>query len=193
MKPLRRTLEGGEPFHDGARELGATVADFWRWAYSDLAANSTRGLVAEYLVASALGVTSRPRLEWDAVDLVIEDVKVEVKCAGYVQSWPQTRPSSIRFDIAPKAGWDAVTNATATQAGRAADVYVFCVHAHAERETLDVLDVAQWEFYVLSRGTLDERLPSQKTASLSTLLRIGANREAYEALRDAILIAGRRR
>ena len=88
-----RIRDGGERFRDGARELGATVGEFWRSAYSDLAANSTRALVAEYLVARALGACAHPRLEWDAVDVVVDRVKVEVKCAGYVQTWPQKTES----------------------------------------------------------------------------------------------------
>ncbi|MDQ3031387.1 MAG: hypothetical protein M3Y87_03150 [Myxococcota bacterium] len=184
-------LRGDEAFHDGPRELGATVSDFWRWAYSDLVSNSNRALVAEYLVTRALGATSRPRIEWDAVDVVIDGVKVEVKCAGYVQTWAQKKPSMIRFDIGSKLGWDAATNTTATVAARSADVYVFCLHAHRERETLDVLDLAQWELYVLPRRMLDAKLPTQRTASLTTLVRIGAQRVPYEALASAVLAAGR--
>ena len=30
---------------------GATILDYWRWADSDLVANSSRGVLAEFLVA----------------------------------------------------------------------------------------------------------------------------------------------
>jgi len=185
----RPLLTGAEPFHSASAPLDADVADFWRWAYSDLAANNTRALVAEFLVARALGQTDRPRLEWDAVDVVVDGVKVEVKCAGYVQTWAQKKVSSIRFDVASKLGWDAATNTSATVSTRAADVYVFALHAHKQRESLDVLDLAQWEFYVLARRALDEQLPKQRNGSLATLMRIGAERVTYHALRDAILAA----
>lgn len=184
-----RILEGTERFRGATGPLDATVSDFWRWAYSDLVANNTRALVAEYLVARALGTTARPRVEWDAVDVLFEGIKVEVKCAGYVQTWAQKKASTIRFDIASKLGWDAATNTSATVAGRSADVYVFCVHAHRERETLDVLDLAQWEIYVLPRRVLDEKLPMQKGASLATLVKVGANKVPYEMLAEAVRAA----
>lgn len=105
------------------------------------------------------------------------------------QTWAQKKPSTIRFDIASKLGWDAATNTTATALARSADIYVFCVHAHRERETLDVLDLAQWEIYVLPRRVLDEKLPTQKGASLATLVRIGANRVPYEMLAETVRAA----
>jgi hypothetical protein len=42
-------LNGSERFTG----LDATVADFWRWAFSDLRNNTTRGILAEFLVARA--------------------------------------------------------------------------------------------------------------------------------------------
>jgi hypothetical protein len=41
---------------------GATVCDYWRWAYSDLLSNTNRAVFAEYLVGLALGVVDRPRV-----------------------------------------------------------------------------------------------------------------------------------
>ena len=51
---------------------------FWEWAYDDLRANITRGVLAEYIVAKALGIRHTNRIEWDQYDLEIGDVKVEV-------------------------------------------------------------------------------------------------------------------
>jgi hypothetical protein len=44
-------LDGSERFSG----LDATVAEFWRWAFSDLRDNTTRGIFAEFLVAKAVG------------------------------------------------------------------------------------------------------------------------------------------
>ena len=33
-----------------------TKQEFWEWAYDDLLANTTRGVLAEYIVAKALGI-----------------------------------------------------------------------------------------------------------------------------------------
>ena len=87
---------------DGSERLAgtdSTVLDFWRWSTSDLMSNATRGVLAEYLVAVALGVDDQPRIEWDAVDLRYEGRGIEVKSAAHHQSWPQARPlgqSSLR-------------------------------------------------------------------------------------------------
>jgi hypothetical protein len=50
---------------DGSEVLGSsTVLDFWRWALGDLRMNNARGYLVEFLVAQALGDTSRVRVEW---------------------------------------------------------------------------------------------------------------------------------
>jgi hypothetical protein len=50
----RRT--GSESFTGDGSPAGVTLLAFWQWAMSDLTNNATRGLVAEYLVARAVGV-----------------------------------------------------------------------------------------------------------------------------------------
>jgi len=46
---------------------GKNLLDFWRWNGSDLTCNATRGVLAEFIVASALGIDlSVPRIEWAA-------------------------------------------------------------------------------------------------------------------------------
>jgi hypothetical protein len=46
-----------------------TVNDFWQWAYSDLLQNTTRGVLAEYIVAVLLNVDQTPRNPWLPFDL----------------------------------------------------------------------------------------------------------------------------
>jgi hypothetical protein len=60
---------GKEHFRTGNTDLDFTVLDFWQWTASDLVSNATRGLVAEFIVASALGLAARVRDEWQAYDL----------------------------------------------------------------------------------------------------------------------------
>lgn len=67
--------------------------EFLAWAYDDLLANTTRGVLAEYIVARALGIGDTKRLEWDRCDLYIDGVGVEVKSSACVQTWEQTRMS----------------------------------------------------------------------------------------------------
>ena len=147
---------------------------FLNWAFDDVLSNTTRGLVAEFHVARALGVTT-PRVQWDAYDLETPNgIRVEVKSAAYLQSWPQSKPSTISFDIAPKRSWHAATNTYDDAPSRSADVYVFCLLDHRDRDSVDVFDVDQWRFWVLATRILDERLPAQKSVAPSTLERVGA-------------------
>ena len=68
IRPERKT--GTEVFHNDGEPLHFTVLDFWRWSGSDLLNNAQRGVVAEFLVARALGASGTVRVEWDAKDVV---------------------------------------------------------------------------------------------------------------------------
>ncbi|WP_396908164.1 hypothetical protein [Mycolicibacterium sp.] len=160
--------------------------EFYAWAYGDLFANTTRGVLAEYIVAIALGIGHTKRLEWDKHDLDIDGVGVEVKSAAYVQSWEQTGPSVIEFGIRPARGWDARTNTYADSAGRSADVYVFCVLEGKDREHIRPLDVAHWQFYVLPTSVLNREVPTQKTIRLGRLKALGARPCTHEQLKAAV-------
>lgn len=134
-----------------------TITDFWTWAYSDVMSNTVRPHIAEFLVGHALGVLDKPRLEWDAVDLRYNNKKIEVKSAAYIQTWQQDKLSTIRFDIAKKKWWDAVTIAYSDIPERAADIYVFCLLDEKDKKKANPLDVSQWKFWVLSTGEIEER------------------------------------
>ncbi|UUO03701.1 hypothetical protein M4D79_12665 [Mycolicibacterium novocastrense] len=160
--------------------------EFQAWAYDDLLTNTTRGVLAEYIVAKALGIHETNRLEWDKHDLQFGDIGVEVKSAAYVQTWEQTRISNITFGIRPAKGWDARTNTYAPSAKRSADVYVFCLLEGEDRERIDPLDVAQWTFYVLATSELDRHVPTQKTIRLGPLKDLRPRQCKYNELKAAI-------
>lgn len=74
-------------FHHKSHPLPFTLLDFWRWSCSDLISNATRGILAEYIIAQALGVAKGIRKEWAPYDLLTpEGIRVEVKSAAYIQS-----------------------------------------------------------------------------------------------------------
>ena len=167
-----------------------TVTGFWQWSSSDLLGNALRGLVAEYLVAEALGGTAQPRVEWDSYDIKTPDgIKVEVKSSAYLQSWKQGNLSALTFSIRETRGWDAATNTSADVSARQADVYVFCVLAHQDKATVDPLNLDQWDFYVLSSREINERLGAQRTAALATLQRIGARKVRYPQVAHTVRLA----
>lgn len=178
---------GDEPLHANGTPLGVSLREFWQWSGSDLISNAQRGILAEFLVARALGLDRGVRTEWDAYDLETESgIKVEVKASGFVQSWAQERFSSVCFDIAPKLSWDASTNLSATEAARPADVYVFAVHSHTEQASIDPLNVNQWEFYVLGTIVLNEECSRQKKISLGTLKRLCPRAVPFQQLAEAV-------
>jgi len=73
-----KRLVGREPLRDGGRALGFDVLAVWRWSTSDLVSNATRGVLAENLVAQALGMSDGcVREEWAACDLEAPDGTAE--------------------------------------------------------------------------------------------------------------------
>lgn len=166
---------------------GITLSQFWSWTASDLLSNTLRGHLAEFLVATALGCAQGVRTEWDDVDLRLPDgTAIEVKSSAYAQSWKQSRPSIIRFAIAPTQGWDAETNDYTTHVARRADVYVFCLLGAPSETEADPLDLSQWTFYVLSKAILDARVPTQRTIGLGPLVALGAARCGYSELAGTV-------
>jgi hypothetical protein len=139
-------LDGDEKFSG----LDATVRDFWRWAYWDLRDNTVRGVLAEFLVAAALGRTDTRRKGWDNYDVLSEaGVRVEVKESGYLQSWVQASRSRLNFGRVAARTWDEKTNAFGAEPEVRADVFVFAVQTCSDPDSYDPLDVAQWDFYVV--------------------------------------------
>ncbi|MFB7511740.1 hypothetical protein [Streptomyces sp. NPDC056144] len=177
---------GSEPIRAGGRTIGS-VSDFWSWACSDLTSNTMRGVLAEYLVASALGAALGIRTEWDTVDVrTPEGWRVEVKSSAYLQSWAQQKLSDIEFSIAPSSGWDTQTGAALPEAMRRSDVYVFCVLHHQEKQTLDPLNLDQWTFFALPTRVLDTHVPLQKRIRLSSLRKLAPVETDFAGLADAV-------
>jgi hypothetical protein len=147
---------------------------FRRWALGNLVENRNRGLFAEWLVGTALGVVSpeEPRKEWDVADFRYRDLLIEVKASGRSQTWSQTKASVTRFDIAARAqGWHAASNTfeTADPPRRFADAYVFCLHRPNEATNENVADPDEWTFWVTPTRVLDSELGAQKSVGLGRL------------------------
>lgn len=139
-------LSGDERF----KGLDHTVKDFWSYAARDLRSNVLRGVLAEWLVAKAVGAPE-PRPEWDEFDVLTPaSVRVEVKSSAYLQAWPQQDLSKISFSglRSKKLGPD---NRYSDRRTFNANVYVFCVQTAELHADYDPLDVSQWDLYVLPR------------------------------------------
>mgnify|MGYP004615925475 FL=1 len=127
-------------------------------------------------------------MNWDKYDLLsLEGIAVEVKSSGNLQSWDQDKLSSLEFGIQPTHGWDSSSNTYSNEPARQSDIYVFCVHKHTEQDTVNPLDISQWDFYLLLTKTLNEKAGVQKTAQLSSLLKMGAEKCEYGRLHQRIV------
>jgi hypothetical protein len=162
---------GAEPLIANGLPIGHTLADFWGWSVSDLVDNTARGVLAEFIVATALAIpTDGARESWASWDLTTPDgIRVEVKSAAYLQSWGQKGFSTITFNTPKTLAWDADGGRYADVAQRQAQVYVFALLAHTDKATLNPLDLDQWTFYVLATSVLDARTRSQHSITLRTL------------------------
>lgn len=94
---------------------------------------------------------------------------MEVKSAAYVQTWDQTRPSAIIFDIGEKQCWNADTGRYEEGKRRQAACYVFCLLTEKDRSRVNPLDLAQWRFHVLATSTINTLFGNQKTVALSRI------------------------
>lgn len=145
-------LSGAEPLLPD----GQAVLDFWRWGFSDLRSNVVRGVLAEYLVASAVGADlSRPRDAWADYDCTSRDgIRVEVKSTATWQSWVQRGRSDLRFGRLRGQAQESGGGYAGIRTVRA-DVFVFGVHDCPTPEDYDPLDLSQWSWWLLSGPTVD--------------------------------------
>jgi hypothetical protein len=180
-------LPASTPFLRGDAKPDRTVGAFWEWAFSDLVSNTARGVLAEYLVAWAVGCDAGVRREWDPYDLLSPSgVKIEVKSAAYVQSWAQKDYSTPSFGIAPRGAWDAETGDFDPELRRRADVWVFALLAERDQEKVNPLDLGQWRFFVLPTAVLDEEVAVQQTIALSSLLKLDPVETGFSGLSEAV-------
>lgn len=173
-KPVVASKNGNEPFIADGENSVFRLNDFWRWNVSDLLNNLTRGHLAEFIVAKALNIGTSVRDEWAPYDLETSSgIKIEVKSAAYLQSWPQEDYSKIKFSVRKTKELDWEKGGYQGKPKRHADVYVFALLAYkrenaiADKETVNPLDLRQWEFYVLSADVLNKR--NQDSITLQSL------------------------
>ena len=178
---------GSERLHNDGKETSFQLVDFWRWSSSDLLSNATRGVFAEFIVASALGLADSVRSEWDSYDLKTSKGKrIEVKSAAYLQSWSQKELSKISFSIRPSRKWNSNSGKMGNISERQADIYVFCLLDHLYQRTVDPMNLSQWRFFVISVDVLNQHCSGQKSISLTKLLSLNPFEVSYEGISDCI-------
>ena len=184
--PDKKQLDGSETFLFQGSQVSKSpsIIDFWRWCCSDLQDNVTRGILAEFVVASALGIKLGVRESWADFDLVTEKgIRVEVKSSGLLQSWPQKKLSSANFGQLKSRKWEPLVGYVDEQTF-GGDVYVFCVQTAETHGDYDSMELSQWTFYVVGRKAMESI--DQKTISLAALKRLGLQEVSYEGLDEAV-------
>lgn len=174
-------LTGGEVFVGSS----LTVLDFWRWAFSDLRTNVVRGVLAEFLVARAVGDPSPLRSAWDNFDVTTPSgIRVEVKSSAYLQSWSQRKISQIVFTGLTGRTWSSETAEYGERRELRADVYVFATHTCQHPDQYDPLDLNYWEFQVVSAQALEER--GARSITKRQLEQLAPACHRFDQLADAI-------
>ena len=175
--------------------LSTSESEFWKWFRPSLAENWMRGVVGEYWVAKAIGLTNEIRKGWGSWDLETTDgIRIEVKTTGYRQSWhkPSDKMAVPKF-VVPKVRVkiDETRNLKSGRY-RPAHVYVLCFHKERETDKLVPLDTSQWEFYVVPTKVLDENVnPDIKSPSINMRIlgELCVAPVKFAALKDAIVNA----
>lgn len=162
---------GQESLNINNKELPYKLLDFWKWSTSDLVSNATRGVFAEFIVATATNADlSKPRVEWDAYDLLTPDeIRIEVKSAAYIQTWKQKTLSKISFPIKQTRKWNPEIGKYENIPSRESDIYVFCHLKHKEQKTINPFNMEQWDFYVIATKELENSFPDIKSVTLKLL------------------------
>lgn len=182
--PTTRRLAGTEPIVGTDR----TVADFWSWSASDFRSNTLRALLAEFLVATAVGAHAGTRVEWDSYDVLAPGGhRIEVKASAYLQAWPQRKPSTIKFG-GLRSRTIRTENLYNEEKSYNAIVYVFALLNATEHAVYDALDTDQWTFWVVPGAKIRDH--GSSSVSLATVERLSDHRSVrYAALAQAIAAA----
>jgi hypothetical protein len=184
MITISPLLSGEETLAGLESTSDATMLDFWRWGYSSLLFNDTRGVFGEWMVAKLLGIDPLPRDSWAAYDLVTPSgVRIEVKTTAYLQAWnPNTPSKTLTYTRLKGQAWTVKTD-YASAATYNADLYVFCLQTETDPARWNALDLAQWRFFLLTQEHLAAR--DSRSITLSALRKCTQELTASEFQHEA--------
>lgn len=171
--PVKK-LTGSEKFKNVGNK-NFSVQEFWSYGFSNLNSNVLRGALAEFIVENALRENNQidVRNPWGDSDVIAPNGKnIEVKCCSYIQDWDQNDFSKILWSglKAKTLYWSsAVSDFPRSKADYKSDIYVLALFKHQDHETLDILDMDQWCFYILSKERIKEVSKNGNSISLIRL------------------------
>lgn len=171
---------GSENLINDGKYMPYSMLDFWKWAYSNLILNVSRGTFAEFIVKSALDdggfiLNTEMKTGFEPFDLdgprikaLNRNARIEVKSAAFVQLWNIKHPDRASFSIAPAKMPDETGDYREdAPRQRNNDLYVFTLYTAADKRR-NILDLSWWQFYVLPTFKIesDPILKKQKSISL---------------------------
>lgn len=166
-----KKLTGNEFFKDN----NFSILEFWQYGFSNLNSNVLRGSLAEFIVENLLKDKDEIEIRnpWDDYDILYKDKKIEVKCSSYIQDWDQEDFSKIIFSglKAKDLYWSKAVSEFNRDNKKEykADIYVLCFVDHKDIETLDLLDLGQWSFFILTKEQLKNISNDGSSISLTKL------------------------
>ena len=153
--------------------------------------DTTRGILAEFIVWKALGAKTKLRISWSNFDVETPSgVRVEVRSSAYLQSFAQKKLSKIRFTGLTARSWDDEKGVFSPEREIRADVFVFAIQTCTDPQAWDALDVGQWEFYAASAEAI--RKHGWRSIGLPTLRRSAKGPFGYSGLPQAVEAAASR-
>lgn len=168
-------LTGQEEFKNSSSKK-FTVLEFWQYGFSSLNSNVLRGALAEFLVENALKQNSEieVRSPWGDTDVLYKEKKIEVKCCSYLQDWDQPKLTKIQWSGLKATELyysEAVKKAKELdkEPKYKSDIYVLALVKHQDPSTLNLLDMDQWCFYVLSKEKIKEISGDKSAITLTKL------------------------
>lgn len=168
---------------------GRTVLDFWRWAYSDLVQNVTRGYVAQFIIAWLVGADRKaPNNPWQPFDVQIPGGKrVEVKSTAWLQSWTVGEKNrKPKFEIKPTYPYYDETGFGKEKMFNS-DIYALCYYYWKDKNTANILDLSQWKYWAFTQKELIKALEGRKSISIHKLEKLGFRALDVAKMRDTLL------
>ena len=188
--PVKK-LSGSELFKNSGNKK-FSVLEFWQYGFSNLNSNVLRGVLAEFLVENALKDVSNISIRnpWGDCDVIFEEkTKIEVKCCSYIQDWDQKELSKISFAglKAKTLYWSsAVSEFPREPEDYKSDIYILALLKHQDPETLNILDMNQWCFYVLPKDELKRITKNGKSISIGKLEKHNIRPIHFTELKDRV-------
>ncbi len=193
IKPKKLT---GKEYLKNIGRRNVNVLQLWQYAFSNLNSNVLRSAFAEFLVEVALKKITDigVRNPWGDYDVVTANgSKIEVKCSSYIQDWYQEKLSKPVFSglKSTELFWNSAVSGKKKPLKikrYKADIYIFALLAHKDPNTLDILDMNQWEFYILTKDEVKKITNDKGSITLTKIKNNKIPAVHFKKLKDTILV-----